>query len=295
MTTVRASCLCGDVAWEGGGTFDLMHHCHCSRCRKAHGAAFATYVLCTAEAFRFVRGRERIVRYESAPGLFRPFCGRCGSSVPGGEPWQERVSMPAGPLDDDPGVEPIVHFFAASKAPWHEIADSLPRFDAFPPGFDFRVLEDLAPRDPAGKGARGSCLCGEVGYVVEGAAVRCHHCHCSRCRKAKAAAFASNLFTAADGVRFTRGEELLSSYKVPEAKYFTQVFCRVCGSPMPRFDRDRNLAIVPMGSLDDDPGIRVNRHIFVGSKAPWYAIADDLPQYVEIPPASQSDSPGGAR
>ena len=79
-----------------------------------------------------------------------------------------------------------------------------------------------------------------------------------------------------------RGAELLSRYKVPEAKYFAQVFCRVCGSPMPRFDEERNIAVVPMGALDD-PGTRPQFHIFVGSKAPWFDIAGPLPQYAELP------------
>ena len=76
----------------------------------------------------------------------------------------------------------------------------------------------------------------------------------------------------------------LASYKVPEARYFTTVFCRRCSSQMPRVSRERGIAIVPMGSLDDDPGIRAQRNIFVGSKAPWYDITDGLPQDVEAPP-----------
>jgi hypothetical protein len=110
------------------------------------------------------------------------------------------------------------------------------------------------------------------------------HCHCSRCRKARGAAHASNLFTAFDGVRFTRGTERLRSYKVPEARFYTQVFCDTCGSPMPRLDEERGIAFVPMGGLDTDPGARPMRHIYVASKAPWYDIADDLPQFAEMPP-----------
>jgi len=283
MATVRGSCLCGDVAWEAEGPFELMSHCHCSRCRKAHGAAFATYVMCGADAFRLVRGRERMVRYESSPGLFRPFCGRCGGVVSDGTAWEGRAGMPAGSLDDDPDVRPLAHIFVASKAPWFEIRDQLPRFDAYPPGFEGTAVADR-PRPPAGKGTGGSCLCGGVTFVVTGEPIRCHNCHCSRCRKARGAAYASNLFTSADGFRLTGGEDLLVSYKVPGARFFTQVFCRTCGAPMPRADRERNFGIVPMGGLDDDPGIRPARHIFVGSKAPWCEIADDLPQYAEYPP-----------
>ena len=55
---------------------------------------------------------------------------------------------------------------------------------------------------------------------------------------------------------------------------------------MPRIDRERGYAVVPMGGLDDDPGVRPQAHIFVGSMAPWYTIADDLPKHAEYPPAA---------
>ena len=277
----QASCLCGDVAWELDGPFEFMSHCHCSRCRKAHGAAFATYLAGPAEGFR-LRGRERIVGWESSPGFSRCFCGGCGSVVPR-DPVKGRIFAPAGNFDDDPGTRPLAHILVASKAPWFEIRDTLPRFDTYPPGIDAPVLPDRSPLDPPGA-PRGSCLCGGVTYVVEGQPLRCWSCHCGRCRKARSAAHASNLFTASDGVRFTRGEDLLATYKVPEARHFTHVFCRTCGSSLPRIDRDRNLAVVPMGALDDDPGMRPQAHIFTGSKALWYDIADDLPQHPEYPP-----------
>jgi hypothetical protein len=130
---------------------------------------------------------------------------------------------------------------------------------------------------------RGSCLCGDVAWEASGPLDMMSHCHCSRCRKARAAAHASNLFTANDGVHFTRGEDLLVSYKLPEAKFFTQTFCRKCGSPMPRVNPARPFAVVPMGALDDDPGVRPQRHIFAASKAPWYDIPDGLPQDAEFP------------
>jgi len=279
----RASCLCGEVKWEVDGPLDLMSHCHCSRCRKAHGSAFGTYVAAPAERFR-LSGREHVVRWESSPGFFRTFCGRCGSVVP--EPSSdERIFMAAGNFEEDPGVRPLAHLFVASKAPWFEITDSLPQFDAYPPGFDAPVVADRAPTDAAG-GVRGSCLCNQVRYVIDGTPSRAGHCHCSRCRKARSAAHASNLFVSSDGIRFTAGEDRLSAYKIPEARFFTQVFCRTCGSPMPRIDRERGLAAVPMGSLDDDPGIRPQAHIFVGSMAPWYQITDKLPQYAEYPPSA---------
>src|SRR5262245_9737665 len=284
MDTVRGSCLCGEVAWETTAPLEFMSHCHCSRCRKTHGAAFATFIMCPDGAFRLTRGAERIARYESSPGFFRPFCKQCGSVVPDGVPYQGLIGVPAGPLDDDPGVRPVAHIFVASKAPWYDVRGPLLSFDTYPPGIDIPALADQTPPEPATGAVRGSCLCGGVAFVVEGKATRVWNCHCSRCRKARAAAHASNLFTTADGLRFTRGEDLLVSYKPPTARFFTQVFCRTCGSPMPRVDRERGIAVIPMGSLDDDPGVRPQRHIFAGSKAPWYDIPDDLPQDAELPP-----------
>lgn len=285
MTPVGGSCLCGDVAWEVTAPLQFVTHCHCGRCRKVHGAAFSTSGFVPKDALRVVRGADGIVDYETTPGVPRSFCGRCGGMVATADTPQNVAVVPLGPLDDDPGVRPMAHIFAASKAPWFQITDDVPQFDAYPPGVDAAVYPDLERPAPAARGdVRGSCVCGAVRFVVTGTPRRCQHCHCSRCRKARGAAHASNFFTALDGVRFTAGEDRLRAYKVPEARWFRQVFCPTCGSPMPRVDTDRGLVAVPMGALDDDPGVRPARHIYVGSKAPWWPITDGLPQYAEGPP-----------
>ena len=277
---IRSSCLCGAVVWEVGDAPQFMSHCHCSRCRKVHGAAFSTAAAAVAADMR-VQGTEHIKRFQAAGGIGRCFCGRCGSVVPG-DPWEGLVFVPAGNFDEDPGVRPLSHIFVASKAPWYEIRDALPQFDAYPPGVDVAVLPDRPPFDPPGP-PRGSCLCGGVTFVVDGTPLGCWNCHCSRCRKARSAAHASNLVLPLEAVRFTRGADLLASFKVPEARHFTHVFCRTCGAPQPLINRERCIAVVPMGAFDDDPGIRPQAHVFVGSKAPWFDIADDLPRYAEYP------------
>jgi hypothetical protein len=144
------------------------------------------------------------------------------------------------------------------------------------------VLDADAP--PPREGVlRASCLCGGIAFELSGPPLRFYNCHCTRCRKARAAAHASNLFAAADGARFTRGEALLTSYKVPEAERFAQVFCRVCGAPMPRINPTLGHVVIPAGALDDDPGLRPQAHIFVASKAPWWEIRDEMRQYAEYP------------
>jgi len=271
----QASCLCGAITWELDGPFEWMSHCHCSRCRKAHGSAFATYVGGPAAGFR-LRGGEHVARWESSPGFFRCFCERCGAVVPGAASGRQ-IFVPAGNLAGDPGIRPRAHIFVASKAPWYEIRDTLPQFDTYPPGLDAPVLGDRAPLDPPGA-PRGSCLCGTVTYIVTSPPQRSVNCHCSRCRRARSAAFGSMLFAP---VRYTRGEDLLATYTLPGARRYSYAFCRVCGSGMPRPNPSGGVTGIQMGSLDDDPGMRPQAHIFVGSKAPWYEIADDLPQYAE--------------
>lgn len=135
----------------------------------------------------------------------------------------------------------------------------------------------------------GSCLCGAVRYELTQEPAWAHNCHCSRCRKTRGSAFASNLFVARDGFRFSQGEDQLQSYKPPEAERFTHVFCRRCGSSLPWLNESRGVVVVPMGSLDEHPGITPRANIFVESKAPWFTITDDLPQNPG-PPGSETTS-----
>ncbi len=138
---VEGSCLCGSTAWSLGGELSRMSHWHCSMCRKAHGSAFATYVAGKASEFRWLRGEADVAGYESSPGFQRRFCPTCGSVVPSVFPGMNDVFVPAGSLDDDPGVRPEAHIFASDAAPWHTIGDTLPRFDRYPPGVDAATVE----------------------------------------------------------------------------------------------------------------------------------------------------------
>jgi hypothetical protein len=279
---IRGSCLCGEVRWGIDAPPADMTHCHCSMCRKAHGAAFATYASVPPGQFQLFAGEEQIARYRSLPAYTRSFCARCGSVVPHAGPEGE-IDLPAGCFDDDPVTRPSRHIFAASKAPWHFIEDGLPRHDAWTPGFDGPVVEDRPPANPKEGVIRGSCLCGAIAYEVIEPLKAVHNCHCSRCRKARAAAFTTNGFTSIDGVRFVRGENGIATYKPPGARFFTHSFCRTCGSGVPRLDPGRGIASIPLGSLDDDPGRGADDHIYVASKAPWYDIPGDLPRYDEAP------------
>jgi hypothetical protein len=132
---ITGGCLCGRVRFEVDDVIALTH-CHCTICRKVSGAAFATYAHVAAAKFRLVAGENDIAQYESSPGSFRKFCRVCGSSVPGKASYLTTVSIPAGLLDDDPGVRPILHTFVTSKAPWWGIGDGLRQYDRWVPGYE---------------------------------------------------------------------------------------------------------------------------------------------------------------
>ena len=133
---IQGNCLRRAIAWTASGPFELMAHCHCSMCRKAHGASFATAVGAKLASFRFDRGVDRVVRDESSQRTARNFCMGCGSVVPwvpNGPSEGERIFLPAGCLDDDPGIRPVLHLFVGSKAAWEESTDALPQHDEYTP------------------------------------------------------------------------------------------------------------------------------------------------------------------
>lgn len=272
-------CLCGTVRWSYDGPTGEMSHCHCSMCRKAHGAPFGTYFSVSGADFRIDAGADAVVAHESSSGFVRRFCGQCGSVTPlpleGG-----RVAIPAGAIDGDPGLRPSMHIFTASKAPWHPIDDDLPQHAAYPAGGPAEVPQPSRAGGTAGA-LRGSCLCGGVAFEVKEPFIAVHNCHCSRCRKARAAAHTTNGFVPESQFRFLRGEELVLQYKVPDAVSFTQAFCKVCGSGMPRIRKDAGIVAIPFGALDDAPSHGAEDHIFVASKAPWHEIAGELPRFDE--------------
>jgi hypothetical protein len=130
---IRGSCLCGKVRYEIDGPLFEALNCHCSMCRKAHGAAFRSRARVRANHFRWVHGEDQITYYESSSGNRRGFCRTCGSPILSKFESDPAVfSLPLGPLDDDPGVRPEQHVYVKSKAPWFVISDGLRQFDELP-------------------------------------------------------------------------------------------------------------------------------------------------------------------
>ncbi|MEM7206974.1 MAG: GFA family protein [Pseudomonadota bacterium] len=277
----KASCLCGDVRWEFSGDPVHAFNCHCKMCRKAHGTAFGTYWFLNDEQFQWTSSTETVVHYRSSHLLVRSFCGVCGSVVPYGTAPDEQLVVPGGCHTE--GKKSDCHIFVNFSAPWFDIVGELPRHTDYPDFTGLDRVEETVSEPPPDGVVRGSCLCGGVEYHVHEAFKVAHNCHCSRCRKGRAAAHATNGFTSANGVEFVSGKDNLKIYKVEDAEHFTQVFCKTCGSKMPRIDNNRGIAVIPFGGLDDDPNTKAVDHIFVDYKANWYDIEDGLPQFPEAP------------
>lgn len=126
---LHGGCLCGQVRYEISGPVTSASHCHCTFCRKAHGAAFATYATVDAEQHRFLSGEALVRRFASSPTVVRCFCDRCGSPLT----WQDadrfpgRISFPLAGLDVAPEPLEQHHIFVGSRACWFTIHDSWPQ------------------------------------------------------------------------------------------------------------------------------------------------------------------------
>src|SRR5262249_44388977 len=144
-TMLRGSCLCGEVKYEIDGSLRNVVNCHCSMCRKAHGAAFRTRATVRVAAFHFKTGEALLTFYESSPGEHRSFCRVCGAKViTKYDRHPESYGFALGTLDTDPEVKPSRHVFTRFKAPWHDITDGLPQVEELPPD----VLEVIKAKTP---------------------------------------------------------------------------------------------------------------------------------------------------
>ncbi len=281
--TATGACLCGAVRYQLDGPFGQLTHCHCSVCRKHHGAAFASFVASPLKGFRYLSGEHHVSRYDSSSTWYRPFCLTCGAVLPTRIPEHNVIVSPAGSLAGDLGVRPGKHMFVASKAPWYDITDDLLQYAEYPPEMFGSAAGGREPELASPGCTGGSCVCGKVAFEYEGAPLRMLNCHCSRCRRGRSAAHTTNLFVPLDNFRFRHGEELVRDFPLPGARYFGVAFCSACGSDVPRLSHERKVAVIPAGCLDSDPGMRPSAHIFVGSKAAWFDITGDLPQFQEMP------------
>lgn len=132
--TINGSCLCGQIKFTITGPFDVFHLCHCSRCRKASASAHASNIFTDADRITWISGQSLIKRFDlpDAERFSKCFCTHCGSALPYISRKGNRLIIPAGVLDDDPGIKPQDNIFWANRAPWYDEALTAVRFEAYP-------------------------------------------------------------------------------------------------------------------------------------------------------------------
>ena len=131
---ITGRCECGRIRYEAGGDKKDFSHCHCSQCRRLHGAAFATFAAVSRDEFRYVSGESVLKVYASSEFNDRVFCAECGSNIlviARQDPDLLYICM--GTVNGDPACPVGYHAYAGSKAAWYEITDGLEQFDAEPP------------------------------------------------------------------------------------------------------------------------------------------------------------------
>ena len=129
---LQGQCLCGAIKYQVDAIGPKMGHCHCSMCRKFHGAAFATYGEATKTNFKWLEGAHLLKAFKAPNGTVRQFCENCGSSMTfqAATGIDDVVEFSLGTLDSYLDAKPDVHIYTESKASWYDISDALPQFKA---------------------------------------------------------------------------------------------------------------------------------------------------------------------
>lgn len=122
------SCLCGAVRLTAALPSKWVAHCHCSYCRRAHGAAFVTWAGFAEENVRIDDAEGRLHWYDSSPGARRGSCSRCGTPMLfRSARWPGELHIARALLDDAVDKPPAAHVFYETHVPWLDVADDLPR------------------------------------------------------------------------------------------------------------------------------------------------------------------------
>ncbi|OUR63965.1 aldehyde-activating protein [Methylophaga sp. 42_25_T18] len=125
-------CLCEQIIYEIEGEFGPIFNCHCSKCRRWHGATYRTRGSINKSQFKWLKGVKSLSTYNSSETVTKYFCSNCGSSLISTYAEQpDVIGVPIGGLEGNLG-QPQAHIFVDSKATWHEITDNLPQYGSWP-------------------------------------------------------------------------------------------------------------------------------------------------------------------
>ena len=130
---ITGHCECGSVRYQIDGEINDFSHCHCSQCRRLHGAAFVSFAGVARKDFSYLSGQSDLATYASSDTHDRVFCKVCGSNIMvalDSEPDDFYVAM--GTMNGDLKLPPGYHIFVGSKPTWNAIHDALPQYETFP-------------------------------------------------------------------------------------------------------------------------------------------------------------------
>lgn len=125
MTDIASGkCLCGTLRFEIALPSLWCAHCHCTLCRRAHGAGFVTWLGVAADKFRVTAGEDGLIGFASSPGATRSFCGNCGSTLLfESSRWPGEVHVVVANIDTPIDRMPTKHANAADHAEWIPLFD----------------------------------------------------------------------------------------------------------------------------------------------------------------------------
>ena len=130
--TVSGGCFCGAVSFEITLPTLFCGHCHCSMCRRPHGASFVTWTAVPPDQFRVTSGEQHLSTFESSSLGRRQFCKACGSQM---FCWHENrdgtppkmIDITLASLHGEIDRQPEMHVFYDSRAQWTAVNDDLPK------------------------------------------------------------------------------------------------------------------------------------------------------------------------
>lgn len=134
----------------------------------------------------------------------------------------------------------------------------------------------------------GGCLCGEVRYQVNRQFDKFYICHCQQCKQLTGSAFAANIFTRPENIKWLSGHENISNYKHPH-RGFSNAFCSKCGSALPFVNKSGQSLIIPAGSLLDSVGNIPAANIFVNEEARWLKAALAGEKFNQLPDVTNNN------
>jgi len=125
-------CVCGRVRYEADADIGAIVHCHCETCRRTHASAFSSIASVPRASFRWVQGEELLSAFESSPGKFRRFCGKCGSHLMAERVSSAQVMLRLGCLDTPVKPNSLGHIWRSDGASWYDPKEILPEFPKAP-------------------------------------------------------------------------------------------------------------------------------------------------------------------